>query len=231
MQIYYLMLNEKNALKVKRVAENFVATFANAAGHAGHVTVYMHILQCHVLKFIESYGDLLNYGCHGSELEHARYHKEELQVRDQPKPKNRALERTSTNMNALQTNIHHDADLPTLERKKRKTHAVDEDCYSYNCIMSQVGVSLKSRIVKILTMITSSSPPVMMQARLIYPPLQRPLGCQPAPRPCGFLRTSVCTYACVQQVCISVGDTALFRFPHLPLLPPCPLICKSPARP
>jgi hypothetical protein len=31
-------------------------------------------------------------------------------------------------MNALLTNIHHDADLPTPERKKRKAHAAHEDC-------------------------------------------------------------------------------------------------------
>jgi hypothetical protein len=46
------------------MAANFVAAFANAAGHADYVTVYMHNLQCHVPKFIESYGDLLNYGGH-----------------------------------------------------------------------------------------------------------------------------------------------------------------------
>jgi hypothetical protein len=53
------------------VVENFVVAFANAAGHADHVTAYTHILQCHVPKFIESYGDLLNYGCHGSEHVHS----------------------------------------------------------------------------------------------------------------------------------------------------------------
>jgi hypothetical protein len=47
-----LMLNGENAHNVKRVAEKFVAAFTNAASHADHVTVYMHILQCHVPKFI-----------------------------------------------------------------------------------------------------------------------------------------------------------------------------------
>jgi hypothetical protein len=104
------------------VAENFVPAFANAAGHAEHATVYIHILQCHVPKFIESYGDLLNYGCHGSE--HMRsITKRSFKFETNRQPKKRVQEA----MSALQTNIHHDADLPTPERRKRKAHAAHED--------------------------------------------------------------------------------------------------------
>jgi hypothetical protein len=70
------------------VAENFVAAFANAAGHADHVTVDMHILQCHVPKFIESYADLLNYGCHASEHMHC-ITKRSLKFETSQQPKKR----------------------------------------------------------------------------------------------------------------------------------------------
>jgi hypothetical protein len=73
MQLCHMMLNEKsNKYQMKRLmAQKFESIFANAAAHANHVTVYMHILQCHVPKFILSYGDLSNYGCQGSEHMHA----------------------------------------------------------------------------------------------------------------------------------------------------------------
>jgi hypothetical protein len=107
-----------NALQMKRVAENFVAAFANAAGHADHVAVYMYILQGHVPKFIKSYGDFLNYGCHGPEHMHS-ITKRTFNFKTSGQPKKRVQEA----MNALQTNIHHDTDLPTPERRKRKAHA------------------------------------------------------------------------------------------------------------
>jgi hypothetical protein len=101
-----------------------VEAFAKSAGHADHVTVYMHTLQCHVPKFIESYEDLLNYGCHGSEHIH-RITKRSFKSETNRQPKKRVKEA----MNALQTNIHHDTNMLTLECRKRKTHGVDdEDC-------------------------------------------------------------------------------------------------------
>eukprot|EP00873_Tetraselmis_striata_P019008 jgi/Tetstr1/439272/TSEL_027714.t1 len=61
-----LHLREARAQQVKLVAEKFVQAFVNAAA-----TVYCHILQCHIPDYIRWYGDLLNYGCHGSEHAHS----------------------------------------------------------------------------------------------------------------------------------------------------------------
>jgi hypothetical protein len=112
-----MMLNEKTIeYQVKRVAEKFVAAFAHAAGHADHVTAYMHTIQCHVSKFIQSYGYLSNYGCRGSEHMDANT-KRSFTSESSQHPKKRAQEA----MNAIRINIHHDADLPTPERKRRMT--------------------------------------------------------------------------------------------------------------
>jgi hypothetical protein len=104
------------------VDEKFVAAFANAAGHADHVTAYMHIIICHVPKFIQSYGDLSNYGCQGSEHMDP-ITKRSFRSESSRHPKKRVQEA----MKAMRTNIHHDADLPTPERRRRMTHDVD-DC-------------------------------------------------------------------------------------------------------
>lgn len=66
-----LALRQARAKEVKALAEEFVEAFVNAAGEDDAATVYCHILQCHIPSYILWYGDLLNYGCHGSEHAHS----------------------------------------------------------------------------------------------------------------------------------------------------------------
>eukprot|EP00873_Tetraselmis_striata_P045323 jgi/Tetstr1/465587/TSEL_010234.t1 len=70
-QLPPLHLREARAQHVKQVAEKFVQAFVNAAGENDAATMYCHILQCHIHDYIRWYGDLMNYGCHGSEHAHS----------------------------------------------------------------------------------------------------------------------------------------------------------------
>jgi hypothetical protein len=103
--------------RVKTIAEAFVNVFTNAACHSGHATVYMYVLQCQVPKFIERYGDLLTYSCHGSEHLHA-ITKEAFKKETRKQPG----KRLNKGWGAIHTNLHHHGDVPTPERKKRGSY-------------------------------------------------------------------------------------------------------------
>lgn len=52
---------------VQAVADEFVAAFVEAAGLKAHVTIYMHVIKCHLSQFVELYGNLMDYSAQGSE--------------------------------------------------------------------------------------------------------------------------------------------------------------------
>ena len=62
-----LAARKQRARLVQAVADKFVAAFVTAAGLQAHVTVYMHVIKCHLRQFVELYGNLMDYSAQGSE--------------------------------------------------------------------------------------------------------------------------------------------------------------------
>ena len=52
---------------VQAVADEFVDAFVSAAGLQAHVSVYFHVIKCHLSQFVELYGNPMDYSAQGSE--------------------------------------------------------------------------------------------------------------------------------------------------------------------
>lgn len=107
-------LRVARAQEVKQLAQQFVTSFVNAAGENDAATVYCHILQCHVPDYITWYGDLLNYGCHGSE----HVHSVTKDAFKRGTSKHHAT-RVGQVFKHMKVQTHHAGEAITPERKKR----------------------------------------------------------------------------------------------------------------
>ena len=54
-----LRARKARAKLVQVVADEFVDAFVSAAGLQAHVSVYMHVIKCHLSQFVELYGNLM----------------------------------------------------------------------------------------------------------------------------------------------------------------------------
>lgn len=62
-----LSARKERARLVQAVADEFMDAFVGAAGLQAHVSIYMHIIKCHLGQFVELYGNLMDYSAQGSE--------------------------------------------------------------------------------------------------------------------------------------------------------------------